>query len=78
MIERIRSEYDNDYPNQLHQPNSFKSKNEPHEIRCSICGKPYFADDETFKNLEKMMKYDLDNQFLCDDCEHEYQDAIFE
>ena len=78
MIGRIRSEYDSDFPKKLHQFKSHRTENHQQEIRCSVCGKLYFVNDETFKRLERLMKYDLDNQFLCDDCEREYQNAAFE
>lgn len=78
MIERIRSEFDGDYSNIMHQAKSHRTESHSQEIRCSVCGKLYFVDDDTFKRLEELIKYDLDNQFLCDECEHEYQDAAFE
>ena len=78
MIERMRSEYDGDFPTRLHQLSPHQTENRQQEIRCSVCGKLYFVDDETFRAIEKQMNYDLDNQFLCYDCEREYQDAAFE
>ena len=78
MIERMRSEYDGDIPKELHQISSFKTESQQQEIRCSVCGKLYYVDDETFKEIERQIKYDLDNQFICEECEHEYQDAAFE
>ena len=78
MNVRIRSEYDGDFPNKLHQIKSYKTEDHQQEIRCGVCGKLYYVDEETFRQLEKMMEYDLDNQFLCEDCERDYQDAAFE
>jgi uncharacterized protein with PIN domain len=78
MIERLRSEYDGDFPNKLHEVSKFRTENHQQEIRCSVCGELYFVDDEKFKELERLMKYDMDNQFLCDECERKYQDAAFE
>lgn len=78
MIERIRSEYDGDFPNRLHQIMPHRTENHSQEIRCSVCSKLYYVNEETFKQIERLIKYDLDNQFLCDDCEREYQDAAFE
>ena len=78
MIERTRSDYDGDFPNKLHQFSTIQTENQQQEIRCSVCGKLYYVDEETFRELERQIKYDLDNQFLCDECEREYQDAAFE
>jgi hypothetical protein len=78
MVERIRSEYDGDFPNRLQHASPYKSEDHQQEIRCSVCGRLYYVDDETFDRLERSVKYDLDNPFLCEECVREYQDAAFE
>jgi uncharacterized protein with PIN domain len=78
MIVKIRSEFDGDFPKKLHQFSSFKTETEPHEIRCSICGKLYFVDREMFNKFAELLKYNLDNQFLCENCERDYQESAFE
>lgn len=78
MVARIRSEFDGDFQKKLHQFSSFKTEIQPHEIRCSICGKLYFVDKEAFSKFAELLKYDLDNQFLCEICEREYQESAFE
>ncbi len=77
-IEKLRSEADGDLPNQLNDIGSHPTGNNQREIRCGICGSPYFVDDAAFERLETMIKYDADNQFICEECEGENQDSAFE
>ena len=76
MIEALRSEYDDEYLNRLQRTMPHQTPKNQQKIRCSVCGKFYFVDEEIFEQLVKLMKYDLDNQVLCIDCDREYQNAV--
>lgn len=77
MIRRLRKEYDADLikPN---EPTEYKTELNRYALPCSECGKPIYVDKETLEGYEKALEQDLDNQFICLECEQEYEDSAFE
>ncbi len=77
MVERLRAEYDGDYPTELH-PTLFQTAINQNEMVCGTCRKVYFVDKETLERVENALEYDSDNLFICDECGVADQDAAFE
>lgn len=47
-------------------------------IRCSMCGDLYYVDEATFARIAEVVETGLDNPFLCEDCETEYDELAYE
>ena len=77
MIPRLREEYDADRikPN---EPTECKTPLNRYELNCGVCGKRFYVDEETLRDFENRFKHDLDNQFICSECELEYENLAFE
>jgi len=77
MIPRLREEYDADLikPN---EPTEYKTELNRYELPCSVCGKSIYVDKQTLEGYEKALEQDLDNQFICLECEQEYEDSASE
>ncbi len=48
------------------------------EIVCGACGKIFYADKETANYFNRLIEQDLDNFFLCDDCQKDYEENVVE
>jgi hypothetical protein len=76
MMQRIREEYDADLL-KTNEPTEYKTDLNTHELLCSTCGRFLFVDKETAERYEKAMQHDLDNQFICPDCEREQEELAY-
>ncbi len=74
---RVREEYDADLI-RANEPTDNETAQNRFGLPCSVCGKTLYVDRETLDAYEKALAQDLDNQFICPDCEREYEDAAFE
>jgi len=45
-----------------------------YEINCGACNKTLYADRKTSEWIHRSIEQGLDNPFLCNDCELEYED----
>ncbi len=77
MIPKLREEYDADTI-KTNEPTEYETESNRFELPCSVCGRMLFVDRETFDAFEKALAEDLDNQFICADCEREYEDAAYD
>lgn len=41
----------------------------PHEMRCSTCGRTVYADQTSYEGYVRSLEYDPSNQFICDVCD---------
>lgn len=55
-------------------PTMFRTAENQHDVRCGMCGEIYFVDSETHEGVNTAVQEGLDNPFLCDDCEQEYDE----
>ena len=74
---RVREEYDADLI-KTSEPTEHETAQNHFGLPCSVCGGLLYVDRETLDAYEKALAHDLDNQFICADCEREYEDAAFE
>jgi hypothetical protein len=59
-------------------PTVFKTERNQHEVRCGMCGRIIYVDEETFSFVADAVKGGLDNPFRCDYCQEEYDDLAYE
>ncbi len=48
------------------------------EVRCGICARPVYVDEETYRFGSDEIKSGLDNPFRCENCEEDYDDLAYE
>ena len=59
-------------------PTSFPTERNEHEVRCGMCARPVFVDEETYLFTSDAIKSGLDNPFRCEVCAEEYDDLAYE
>ena len=53
---------------------SFMTERNEIEVRCGICARPVYVDEETYRFGTDEIKSGLDNPFRCENCEDDYDD----
>src|ERR1043165_1847043 len=56
----------------------YKTGSNRFELRCGMCGKIYYADEQTFDRINTATRAGLDNPFMCDACEEEHDELAYE
>lgn len=59
-------------------PTSFMTDRNEHEVRCGMCARTTYVDEETFRFTSEAIESGLDNPFRCEACEEEYDDLAYE
>jgi hypothetical protein len=49
-----------------------------HEVRCGMCAREVYVDDETYRFASRAIESGLDNPFRCEVCAEEYDDLAYE
>lgn len=49
-----------------------------HEVRCGMCARELYVDDEGYRLYMEAINSGLDNPFRCDVCNEEYDDLVYE
>lgn len=49
-----------------------------HEVRCGMCARELYVDDEGYRVYMEAMNSGLDNPFRCEVCNEEYDDLAYE
>lgn len=75
MQTRLRAEFDGDRNEDVIGISDYRTDHNTHEILCSECFRPFFADQAAFESISRAIEEGIDNPFLCDDCEAIYDDA---
>jgi len=52
--------------------------NQQHEVRCGMCAREFYVDDEGYRRYREVIDSGLDNPFRCDTCSDEYDDLAYE
>lgn len=73
----VRQQFDADVA-RINEPTEYKTELNIHALNCGVCGQIMYVDQETFDRYERAVECDLDNQFICMNCEHEYEDEAYE
>lgn len=59
-------------------PTSFMTERNEHEVRCGMCAREVYVDEETFRFVSEAIDSGLDNPFRCEICAAEYDDLAYE
>lgn len=59
-------------------PTSFMTERNDHEVRCGMCLREVYVDDETYLFGYQAIESGLDNPFRCEVCGDEYDDLAHE
>jgi len=59
-------------------PTSIMTDHNQHEVRCGMCARELYVDDETYRLYVKTISSGLDNPFRCEVCNEEYDDLAYE
>ena len=57
---------------------SFRTEQNEIEVRCGICARPMYVDQETYGFGSDEIKSGRDNPFRCEHCEEDYDDPAYE
>jgi hypothetical protein len=64
-------------PNQI-GPTSFITDRNQREVRCGICRRAFYVDDETYRYAAEAIESGLDDPYRCEVCAEEYDDLAYE
>lgn len=59
-------------------PTSFMTERNEHEVRCGMCSRPFYVDDETYRYVSEAIESGLDDPYRCKVCAEEYDDLAYE
>ena len=74
---QLREEADADRTENYVEMTDFKTEQNRFELFCASCGKQMYVDKETSDRFTRALEQDLDNWFLCLDCEREQDDMAY-
>ena len=57
---------------------SVMTETEQHEVRCGMCARELYVDDEGYRLYMEAINSGLDNPFRCEMCNEEYDDLVYE
>ena len=57
---------------------SIMTDDKQHEVRCGMCAKELYVDDEGYRLYMEALNSGLDNPFRCEVCNEEYDDLAYE
>lgn len=58
-------------------PTSFMTERNEIEVRCGICARPVYVDEDTYQFGSDEIKSGLDNPFRCEICGDDYDDLAY-
>lgn len=56
----------------------FPTDTQLHEVRCGMCARELYVDDEGYQRYMEAITSGLDNPFRCETCNEEYDDLAYE
>jgi len=59
-------------------PASVMTDENQHEVRCGMCARELYVDNEGYRLYMEAMNSGLDNPFRCETCNEEYDDLVYE
>jgi hypothetical protein len=59
-------------------PSSTMTDETQHEVRCGMCARELYVDDEGYCLYMEAIDSGLDNPFRCETCTEEYDDLAYE
>jgi hypothetical protein len=74
---RVREKFDPDFV-ETNEPTEYRTDLNRYELPCGVCGRTLYVDETTLRDFERALEHDLDNQFICAECEQDYEDSAYE
>ena len=59
-------------------PTSIMTDENQHEVRCGMCARELYVDNEGYRLYMEAINSGLDNPFRCEVCNEEYDDLVYE
>lgn len=59
-------------------PTVFKTERNQRQVRCGMCGRIIYVDEENFSFASDAIEVGLDDPFRCELCKEEYDELAFE
>lgn len=59
-------------------PTPIMTDENKHEVRCGMCARELYVDDEGYRLYMEAINSGLDNPFTCETCREEYDDLAYE
>ncbi|PWT89228.1 MAG: hypothetical protein C5B55_11705 [Blastocatellia bacterium] len=59
-------------------PTQFKTAQNDHPVRCSVCGETFFVTDQIYQFAKEGIEAGLDNPFQCPACEEESDEYSYD
>ena len=63
---------------QLNSASAIMTDEQQHEVRCGMCARELYVDDEGYRLYMEAINSGLDNPFRCEVCHEEYDDLAYE
>jgi len=57
---------------------SIMTEERQHEVRCGVCAREIYVDDDAYNYYTEALISGLDNPFRCEVCSEEYDDLVYE
>ena len=73
----LRSHIDQNQQTPITAP-SIMTDDKQHEVRCGMCARELYVDEDTYRYYSEALVSGLDNPFRCEVCSEEYDDLAFE
>ena len=58
-------------------PTSFMTLRNTHEVRCGMCQRPFYVDEETYAYGQEAIEFGSDDPYRCEICLEEYEDIAY-
>jgi hypothetical protein len=76
-METLRSHINDNQPGST-VATSLPTDTNLHQVRCGMCAREIFVDDEGYRLYMEAITSGLDNPFRCEVCNEEYDDLAYE
>lgn len=77
-MDRVRSYYDADFENNLPLPTTYLTMENQNELYCRMCGAKVFVNDMILDGVIKTLVKTSENQFQCEECIEEFEEAAYQ
>jgi hypothetical protein len=57
---------------------SVMTDDKQHEVRCGMCARELYVDEDAYRFYSEALIAGLDNPFRCEVCNEEYDDLVYE
>jgi hypothetical protein len=74
MQTKLKEEIDADRAENYVSVTYYRNGQNKYEINCGLCNKTLYTDKETSERIYRSIEQGLDNPFLCNECEREFED----